>query len=51
MDAFVDFAGRHAEAGDTEIVIHLPIPDAPEFAYDRAAFERRATETPQQLTY
>ncbi|WP_093712010.1 LLM class flavin-dependent oxidoreductase [Actinacidiphila alni] len=50
VDAFVDFAGRHAEAGITEIVIHWPIPDTPEFAYDQATFERIATEAPRQLT-
>ncbi|MFF5334423.1 LLM class flavin-dependent oxidoreductase [Streptomyces sp. NPDC013181] len=27
VDAFVDFAGRHAELGFTEIVIHAPVPD------------------------
>jgi len=47
--AFVDFAGRHAEAGITEIVIHWPIPDSPDFAYDHATFERIATEAPGQL--
>jgi hypothetical protein len=50
VDAFVDFAGRHAEAGITEIVIHWPIPDTSEFAYDHATFERIATEAPGQLT-
>ncbi|WP_433890799.1 LLM class flavin-dependent oxidoreductase [Streptomyces sp. CA-111067] len=50
VDAFVDFAGRHAEAGITEIVIHWPIPDSPDFAYDHAVFERIATEAPGQLT-
>lgn len=28
VDAFVDFAGRHAELGFTEIVIHAPIRDS-----------------------
>ncbi|MEV5509134.1 LLM class flavin-dependent oxidoreductase [Streptomyces orinoci] len=43
FDAFVDFAGRHAELGFTEIVIHSPIPDSA-FAADPGVFERIATE-------
>ncbi|MFI9720921.1 LLM class flavin-dependent oxidoreductase [Streptomyces sp. NPDC052396] len=43
FDAFVDFAGRHAELGFTEIVIHSPIPDS-DFAADPEVFERIATE-------
>jgi alkanesulfonate monooxygenase SsuD/methylene tetrahydromethanopterin reductase-like flavin-dependent oxidoreductase (luciferase family) len=50
VDAFVDFAGRHAEAGITEIVLHWPIPDSPDFAYDHATFERIAVEAPAQLS-
>ncbi|PWI42606.1 LLM class flavin-dependent oxidoreductase [Streptomyces sp. ICBB 8177] len=48
LDAFVDFAGRHAELGITEIAIHAPIPDSV-FAGDRTVFERIATEAPAQL--
>ncbi|MFG3404221.1 LLM class flavin-dependent oxidoreductase [Streptomyces sp. NPDC048142] len=48
VDAFVDFAGRHAELGFTEIVIHAPIPDS-DFATDPKVFERIATEAPAQL--
>ncbi|CAG7651222.1 LLM class flavin-dependent oxidoreductase [Actinacidiphila bryophytorum] len=49
VDAFVDFAGRHAEAGITEIVVHWPIPDS-DFAYDRATLERIALDAPGQLS-
>ncbi|MFH9264394.1 LLM class flavin-dependent oxidoreductase [Streptomyces sp. NPDC017546] len=48
VDAFVDFAGRHAELGFTEIVVHAPIPDS-DFATDPKVFERIATEAPAQL--
>ncbi|MYV56958.1 LLM class flavin-dependent oxidoreductase [Streptomyces sp. SID3212] len=48
VDAFVDFAGRHAEIGITEIVIHQPVPDT-DFAVDPRVFERIATEAPAQL--
>ncbi|MFE7056824.1 LLM class flavin-dependent oxidoreductase [Streptomyces californicus] len=48
VDAFVDFAGRHAELGFTEIVIHAPIPDSV-FDADEKVFERIATEAPAQL--
>jgi alkanesulfonate monooxygenase SsuD/methylene tetrahydromethanopterin reductase-like flavin-dependent oxidoreductase (luciferase family) len=48
VDAFVDFAGRHAELGVTEIVLHHPIPDS-DFATDPKVFERIATEGPAQL--
>lgn len=48
VDAFVDFAGRHAEAGINEIVVHWPIPDS-DFAADQAVFERIANETLTQL--
>ncbi|MEV5978844.1 LLM class flavin-dependent oxidoreductase [Streptomyces sp. NPDC052114] len=48
VDAFVDFAGRHAELGFTEIVVHAPIPDS-DFATDQGVFERIATEALGQL--
>ncbi|MEV3852888.1 LLM class flavin-dependent oxidoreductase [Streptomyces sp. NPDC050095] len=48
LDAFVDFAGRHAELGITEIVIHAPIPDS-DFATDQAVFEKIAIEALSQL--
>ncbi|MFI0718002.1 LLM class flavin-dependent oxidoreductase [Streptomyces sp. NPDC021224] len=48
VDAFVDFAGRHAELGITEIVLHRPIPDS-EFAADHGVFTRIATEGLAQL--
>ena len=44
----MDFAGRHAELGFTEIVIHWPIPDS-DFAADEKVFERIAMEAPAQL--
>ncbi|MFE1575256.1 LLM class flavin-dependent oxidoreductase [Streptomyces fradiae] len=43
VDAFVDFAGRHAELGFDEIVVHAPIPGSV-FAADEVVFERIATE-------
>lgn len=43
VDAFVDFAGRHAELGIDEIVLHWPIEDSV-FAADLPVFERIATE-------
>ncbi|MFI6470496.1 LLM class flavin-dependent oxidoreductase [Streptomyces sp. NPDC050516] len=48
LDAFVDFAGRHAELGITEIAVHAPIPDS-DFATDQAVFEKIATEALAQL--
>ena len=48
IDSFVDFAGRHREAGITEIVVHWPIPDS-EFSADQKVFERIATEAAAQL--
>lgn len=48
LDAFVDFAGRHAELGITEIAVHAPIPDT-DFAADQRVFEQIATEAPAQL--
>ena len=49
LDAFVDFAGRHAELGFTDIVIHWPIPDS-DFAADEKVFEQIALEAPAQLS-
>ncbi|MGW0737407.1 LLM class flavin-dependent oxidoreductase [Streptomyces sp. NPDC002851] len=49
VDAFVDFAGRHAELGITEFVVHWPIPDS-DFAADQTVFERIATEALGQLS-
>ncbi|MEU8350507.1 MULTISPECIES: LLM class flavin-dependent oxidoreductase [unclassified Streptomyces] len=43
VEAFRDFAGRHAELGFTEIVLHWPIQDSL-FAADEKIFERIATE-------
>ncbi|MCQ0024690.1 LLM class flavin-dependent oxidoreductase [Streptomyces somaliensis DSM 40738] len=48
VDAFVDFAGRHAELGFDEIVVHAPVPDSV-FAADEAVFERIALEGMAQL--
>jgi alkanesulfonate monooxygenase SsuD/methylene tetrahydromethanopterin reductase-like flavin-dependent oxidoreductase (luciferase family) len=48
VEAFTDFAGRHAEAGITEIVIHWPVPDS-YFACDPAVFEAIATEAASRL--
>lgn len=48
VNAFVDFAGRYAEAGITEIVLHWPVPDS-RFAADEGVFERIALEAPAQL--
>ncbi len=48
LDAFVDFAGRHAALGFTEIVLHWPVPDSV-FAADERVFERIAVEAPAQL--
>ncbi|WP_406393620.1 LLM class flavin-dependent oxidoreductase [Streptomyces sp. NBC_00887] len=48
FDAFVDFAGTHAELGFTEIVVHWPVPDS-DFAADEKVFERIATEGLSQL--
>ncbi|WP_406094697.1 LLM class flavin-dependent oxidoreductase [Streptomyces sp. NBC_01013] len=53
VDAFVDFAGRHAELGFTEIVIHAPVPDgSPAFSAavsDEKLFERIVTQGLAQL--
>jgi len=48
VDAFVDFAGRHAAAGIDEVVLHWPIPGT-RFEADQKVFERVATEAPAQL--
>ncbi|MGA5321935.1 LLM class flavin-dependent oxidoreductase [Streptomyces seoulensis] len=48
VDAFVDFAGRYAALGITELVIHWPIADS-DFAADQAVFEKIATEAVGQL--
>ncbi|MFG2814642.1 LLM class flavin-dependent oxidoreductase [Streptomyces sp. NPDC048410] len=48
VDAFVDFAGRYAALGVTELVIHWPIADS-DFAADQAVFEKIATEAVAQL--
>lgn len=48
VDAFVDFAGRHADLGFDEIVVHSPIPDS-DFDIDADVFERIALEAPAQL--
>jgi alkanesulfonate monooxygenase SsuD/methylene tetrahydromethanopterin reductase-like flavin-dependent oxidoreductase (luciferase family) len=48
FDDFLDRAGRFAESGITELVVHWPVPDSP-FAMDQALFERIITELPAQL--
>ncbi|RFU82527.1 LLM class flavin-dependent oxidoreductase [Streptomyces triticagri] len=48
VDAFVDFAGRYAELGFSEIAVHWPIPDS-DFAADEKVFERLATAAAAQL--
>ncbi|MEV0963798.1 LLM class flavin-dependent oxidoreductase [Streptomyces sp. NPDC049910] len=48
LEAFVDFAGRYAELGFTEIVVHWPVQDSV-FAADQAVFERIATEAASRL--
>lgn len=49
VDAFVEFAGRHAELGIDEIVLHWPIPDSI-FAADLGVFEKIALEGAAQIT-
>ncbi|WP_203654129.1 LLM class flavin-dependent oxidoreductase [Actinocatenispora rupis] len=39
---FVDLAGRYAELGVTELVVHWPVPDT-QFAMDQGLFERVVT--------
>ncbi|GHC36307.1 LLM class flavin-dependent oxidoreductase [Streptomyces cinnamoneus] len=48
FDAFVDFAGAHAEVGIDEIVVHWPIAGSM-FEADVAVFEKIATEGLAQL--
>ncbi|MFI9204160.1 LLM class flavin-dependent oxidoreductase [Streptomyces sp. NPDC053048] len=48
FDAFVDFAGAHAELGIDEIVVHWPIAGSM-FEADVAVFEKIATEALAQL--
>jgi alkanesulfonate monooxygenase SsuD/methylene tetrahydromethanopterin reductase-like flavin-dependent oxidoreductase (luciferase family) len=48
FEAFVDFSGRHAEAGIDELVLHWPVPST-RFAADRDVFERVAAEGLQRL--
>ncbi|WP_037574404.1 LLM class flavin-dependent oxidoreductase [Phaeacidiphilus oryzae] len=48
VDAFVDYAGRYAELGITEIVLHWPVPDSV-FEADLSVFEKIATDGPAQL--
>jgi len=48
VDAFVDFAGAHAELGFTEVVVHWPVPDSI-FAADLGTFEQIAVAAPAQL--
>ncbi|RKN38028.1 LLM class flavin-dependent oxidoreductase [Streptomyces hoynatensis] len=48
LSAFADYAGRAAELGFRELVVHWPIPDSV-FDTDRAVFERIATEGLRQL--
>jgi alkanesulfonate monooxygenase SsuD/methylene tetrahydromethanopterin reductase-like flavin-dependent oxidoreductase (luciferase family) len=43
VEAFVDWASRHAELGVTELVLPWPVPDSV-FASDAALFERIAVE-------
>ncbi|MBF6046229.1 LLM class flavin-dependent oxidoreductase [Streptomyces sp. NRRL B-1677] len=49
VDAFVDFAGSHAELGIDEIVVHWPIADSV-FAADVPVFEKIATDGLAQLS-
>jgi hypothetical protein len=48
VDAFVDFAGRYAELGFTEIVVHWPVEDSV-LAADEGVFERIASDARAQL--
>ncbi|GAA3488363.1 LLM class flavin-dependent oxidoreductase [Streptomyces cremeus] len=48
LDAFVDFAGRHAELGFDELVLHWPVEDT-QFAADEKVFEQIASEGLAQL--
>ena len=48
VDAFVDYAGRYAELGITEIAVHWPVPGSV-YDADLSVFERIATEGMAQL--
>ena len=48
FDQAVDLAGRAAEAGIDELVVHWPVPDSP-FALDQTLFERIVADLPGQL--
>lgn len=48
LDAFVDFAGRYAQIGITELVVHAPVPDSL-YALDEGLYETLLTEAPTQL--
>jgi alkanesulfonate monooxygenase SsuD/methylene tetrahydromethanopterin reductase-like flavin-dependent oxidoreductase (luciferase family) len=48
VDAFVDWAGRYASLGFTEVVLHWPIPDS-RFAADPDHFEKIVTDGGAQL--
>ena len=49
FDAFIDWAGRFRAMGFHELVVHWPVADSP-YDYDRAVFERVATEGHAQIT-
>lgn len=49
VGAFVDWAGRYASLGFTEVVLHWPIPDS-RFATDPDLFERIVVEGGAQLS-
>lgn len=49
VDAFVEYAGRYAEIGITEIAIHWPVPESV-YDADMGVFERIATEAAAQLS-
>ncbi|MFG3258828.1 LLM class flavin-dependent oxidoreductase [Streptomyces sp. NPDC048172] len=49
VDAFVDLAGRYAEAGIGEVVLPWPLPGTL-YAADQRVFEDILTEAPAQLT-
>lgn len=48
VDAFVDLAGRYAEAGIGEVVLPWPLPGT-RYAADQGTFEAILTEAPPQL--
>ena len=47
---FVDWAGRYAEIGITELVVHRPVPDSV-YSADQAIFEQIATDGLSQLDH